>query len=231
MKTIAALTLSLLALVPLQAQVFRPETVNGAVLGGIAGAVIGNNSGDLHHNAWKGAAIGAVAGGLIGSAVGESRDYERRTQVPVPHGYSYNRRPTYNSYGSFGMYGSYGSHGSYGYGYARPTYYYSDYGYRRPSYASSGLFWGGLTGAIIGNNSHHRNSWRGAAWGAGAGLLIGAIADENARAREERVFVVPETQPAAATPPAQSTPQNVTIINNYYGGSSPMSSANGMFGR
>jgi len=219
MKTIAALTLSLLALVPMQAQVFRPETVNGAVLGGIAGAVIGNNSGDLHHNAWKGAAIGAVAGGLIGSAVGESRDYERRTQVPVPYRDGYYQRPTHYTYGSYGYSG-----------YARPTYYDSYYSYGRPSYASSGMFWGGLTGAIIGNNSHH-NSWRGAAWGAGAGLLIGAIADENARAREERVVVVPETQPAVATQPAQSTPQNVTIINNYYGGSSPMSSANGMFGR
>lgn len=216
MKTIAALTFSLLALVPVQAQVFRPETVNGAVLGGIAGAVIGNNSGDLHHNAWKGAAIGAVAGGLIGSATAESRDYNRRTQVPVPRGHGYYQRPAYYSYGYSG--------------YARPTYYDSDYSYRRPSYASSGLFWGGLTGAIIGNNSRNHNAWRGAAWGAGAGLLIGAIADENARAREERVVVVPEAQPASAQP-TQSTPQNVTIINNYYGGSTPMSSANGMFGR
>ncbi len=56
--------------VPVSAQVFRPETVNGAVLGGIAGAVIGNNSGSLNHNAWKGAAIGAVAGLLAPFAVG-----------------------------------------------------------------------------------------------------------------------------------------------------------------
>jgi len=218
MKTIVALTFSLFALVPAQAQVFRPETVNGAVIGGIAGAVIGNNSGDLHHNAWQGAAIGAAAGGLIGSAVGQSHEHDTHMQTTGPSyygGYGYYHRPVYRASGY--------------YGYARPTYYYSDYGYGHPSYASSGLFWGGLTGAIIGGNSHGHNAWRGAAWGAGAGLLIGAIADENARARDERVVVVPETQPAVAP---QSTPQNVTIINNYYGGSStPMSSANGMFGR
>jgi outer membrane lipoprotein SlyB len=224
MKTIAALTLSLLALVPVQAQVFQPETVNGAILGGIAGAVIGNNSGDLHHNAWRGAAIGTVAGALIGSAVGESREYATHAQVPYPRGY-YSYGPSYHhSYGP-----SYRSYGYYGY--SRPGYYYSDHSYRRPSYAGSGLWLGGLTGAVIGNNSHWHNSWRGAAWGAGAGLLIGAIADENARARDDRVMVVQDTQPATMQS-AQSAPQNVTIINNYYGGAStPMSSANGMFGR
>jgi len=238
MKTIAALTLSLFALAPVQAQVFHPETVNGAVLGGIAGAVIGNNSGSLHHNAWQGAAIGAVAGGLIGSTVGESRERGRATQVPVPAHYSY--APAYRSYGyGYGQrYGhSYGN--SYGYrgyyGYSQPGYYYSDYGYGRPSYASSGLLLGGLTGAIIGNNSHGHNAWRGAAWGAGAGLLIGAIADENARDREEQIAVAQDAQASAAVQNAattQSTPQNVTIINNYNGGSTtPMSSANGMFGR
>ena len=226
MKTIIALTVSLLALAPMHAQVFCPETVNGAVLGGIAGAVIGNNSGSLHHNAWQGAAIGAVAGGLIGSAVGESRDYNHRTQAPVPHGYY--------SYGPSYWHGSYGYRGYYGY--SRPAYYYSDYGYGRPSYASSGLLLGGLTGAIIGNNSHGHNAWRGAAWGAGAGLLIGAIADQNARDYEERTAVIEDAQAAAAVQNAAtttpSTPQNVTIINNYNSGSTtPMSSANGMFGR
>jgi outer membrane lipoprotein SlyB len=225
MKTIVALTLSLFALAPIQAQVFHPETVNGAVLGGIAGAVIGNNSGDLHHNAWRGAAIGAVAGGLIGSAVGESRDYDHRSRVPEPHGY-YSYGPSYRR----GWYGNNGYHG-----YSQPGYYYSDYGYDRPSYASSGLLLGGLTGAIIGNNSHGHNAWRGAAWGAGAGLLIGAIADQNVRESDARAEVMQDAQAAAAVQNAaatQSTPQNVTIINNYYGGSTtPMSSANGMFGR
>jgi outer membrane lipoprotein SlyB len=210
MKTIVGLALSLLALVPVKAQVFRPETVNGAVLGGIAGAVIGNNSGDLHHNAWKGAAIGTVAGALIGSAVADSNDYHRRTQVPVPSGY-------YSGYYSYRPY-------NHAYGYRS---------YYRPSYASRGLLLGGITGAIIGNNSHHHNAWRGAAWGAGAGLVLGALADEESRYYDDRVVVVPAASEPAATPataPAQS-PQNVTIINNYYGNSSPMGTANGMFGR
>lgn len=226
MKTIAALTFSLFALASVQAQVFRPETVNGAVLGGIAGAVIGNNSGDLHHNAWRGAAIGTVAGGLIGSSIGESRERRDGYQVHRPSGY-YSYGPSYRSYG-------YGRPYGYSYGYAQPGYYYSDYSYRRPSYAASGLWLGGLTGAIIGNNSHGHNAWRGAAWGAGAGLLLGAIADENAREADAREAAYQDAQAAATVvaAPAQTTPQNVTIINNYNNSpSTPMSSANGMFGR
>jgi outer membrane lipoprotein SlyB len=227
MKTIAALTFSLFALASVQAQIFRPETVNGAVLGGIAGAVIGNNSGDLHHNAWRGAAIGTLAGGLIGSSIGESRERRDGYQVQRPSGY-YIYGPSYRPYGYRGAYG-YGS-----YGYAQPGYYYSDYSYDRPSYAASGLWLGGLTGAIIGNNSHGHNAWRGAAWGAGAGLLLGAIADENAREEEAREVAYQDVQAPATVQnaPAETTPQNVTIINNYSSSpSTPMSSANGMFGR
>ncbi len=42
-------------------------TLTGAVLGGVAGAIIGNQS----NRAWQGAAIGAAAGGLAGLAVGD----------------------------------------------------------------------------------------------------------------------------------------------------------------
>ena len=69
MKTSFSLCLALLAAAPGSAQVFRPATVNGAVVGGIAGAVIGHNSGSLNHNAWKGAAIGAGVGAVTGAAV------------------------------------------------------------------------------------------------------------------------------------------------------------------
>src|SRR5476649_1893063 len=68
MKTPLFLGLALLALVPAQAQIFRPAAVNGAILGGLAGAIIGHNSGSLHHNGWQGAAIGAGAGLLFGAA-------------------------------------------------------------------------------------------------------------------------------------------------------------------
>jgi outer membrane lipoprotein SlyB len=46
----------------------RPNyAASGAVFGALAGAVIGNNSGDLRHNGWRGAGLGAAAGYLIGS--------------------------------------------------------------------------------------------------------------------------------------------------------------------
>lgn len=48
--------------------VVRPNyAANGLLLGALAGAVIGNNSGDLRHNAWTGAALGATAGYVLGS--------------------------------------------------------------------------------------------------------------------------------------------------------------------
>jgi hypothetical protein len=36
---------------------------------------------------------------------------------------------------------------------------------------------------------------------------------------------------AQVQPPASTSPQQVTIINNYYNSSTPMAAANGMFGR
>jgi hypothetical protein len=50
MKTPIALALAFLAVVPSQAQIFRPEAASGAFGGGIAGAIIGRNSGSLHHS-------------------------------------------------------------------------------------------------------------------------------------------------------------------------------------
>jgi hypothetical protein len=125
----------------------------------------------------------------------------------------------------------------YGYnaGYRSPAYY--DSGYYAPSgsRASTGLILGGIAGAIIGNNSGdlRHDAWRGAAIGAGTGWLLGSIADNRARARENTEPVV-VSQPAVATTtaPAQSSvPQTVIINNNYYGTPSAMSSANSMFGR
>jgi hypothetical protein len=49
---------------------------SGLVLGALAGAIIGNNSGSLGHNAWRGAAYGAGLGYLFGSLV-EHNDRQR----------------------------------------------------------------------------------------------------------------------------------------------------------
>jgi outer membrane lipoprotein SlyB len=211
-----------------QAQFFRPETAGGALLGGIAGAVIGHNSGDLDNNAWRGAAIGTLAGGLIGSAVGQSRENYYSHNVPVP------RYSSYNRYDDF-----YPRHG---YAYSRydhPRYIRSSYDrhdYGRYNRASNGLLLGGIAGAIIGNNSGDldNNPWRGAAIGAGAGWLLGAIADERARARDrgqDIVYSRDTETPIAPPAPASAVPQTVIINNNYYGTPSPMTSANTLFGR
>jgi hypothetical protein len=268
MKTALACCFALLALAPAQAQVFRPEAMNGAVLGGIAGAVIGNNSGDLHHNAWKGAAIGAGAGLLLGEAVGNANANARATQVGAPYatsgGYVYRNEPAVRvgfGVGYRGGYGYYGprhsgyyygpryGYGYYGYGrdYYTPTYsYYDGYGYGYPNYsdygyysggsaAGSGLLLGALAGGTIGNNSgdFRHNGLRGAAWGAGAGLLLGSIIDANRRPVVASAPVVVQQAPAVQgqvqAAPAQAQP--VTIINNYYNSSTPMSSANSLFGR
>jgi hypothetical protein len=67
MKTfLLALSLAAAGVNAANAQVYRPAVVNGAVLGGIAGAFIGGHNNDR----WgEGALIGAAAGALLGSAV------------------------------------------------------------------------------------------------------------------------------------------------------------------
>jgi len=240
MKPIFLLSLALVAAAPTQAQIIRPESVNGAVLGGIAGAIIGNNSGDLGHNAWRGAAYGAGAGLLLGSLVGEASEYRHGHEVPVPapRTYVYRESPGYGYYSGYGYrtypaYPSYSSRVVY-----RDTYGYDDdyaSGYDRPDYASSGLLLGGLAGAIIGNNSGDlgHNAWRGAAWGAGAGYILGAIADHHARQREAALTrIVASPVPAAGAAPApEVSPAPAPAPAAAPAPVSPMASANSLFGR
>jgi len=133
-----------------------------------------------------------------------------------------------------------------------PAYgYYDGYGHGYPDYgtsvgyygtgnsaAANGLVLGALAGGIIGHNSgeFRHNGWRGAAWGAGLGWLLGAVADANRRTvtpTQAAVVAQPPVQyvQAPSTAPAQASAQPVTVINNYYNTPSPMSGANGMFGR
>lgn len=59
----------------------RPNyATSGLWLGALAGAVLGNNSGDLGHNAWRGAALGGAAGLLLGS-VAERQAQQREAAV------------------------------------------------------------------------------------------------------------------------------------------------------
>jgi hypothetical protein len=206
----------------------------------LAGAVIGNNSGS--HNGARGAALGALAGGLIGSTMNNPYAPGADVRIGVQTGgYIYRERPGFYGHhrggprgrvgyhpGFLPTYGYYGANYSSGY-YGTVVYdspYVSGYG----NYATDGLWLGALTGAVIGHNSRafHHSAGRGALWGAGAGLLLGSVAEANRRPiiYEQPAVVAPPAAPAPSAAPAP-----VTIINNYYGTPPPMSSANGLFGR
>jgi len=235
MKTIFAFGVALLAVNCASAQIFGPQGVNGSVLrhraerndgGRSDGGERGRgdfgrgdwNRGDVHrgHDFGRGHSIYVdrhFHGGYFGGGIYRGSYFPRYTYFP---GYSY--------------YPSYGYYSGYGYGYP-----YYDYGYYgTPTAATNGLLLGALAGGIIGNNSGslHHSAWRGSAWGAGIGWLLGSFVDANRRAAGYQQAPV-ITAPVATAPsaPAQTQPQQVTIINNYYSSSTPMSSVNGMFGR
>ncbi|MFO1487002.1 MAG: YMGG-like glycine zipper-containing protein [Verrucomicrobiota bacterium] len=124
----------------------------------------------------------------------------------------------------------------YSYSYA-PVVDYDDT-YSRPNYAVNGALTGALLGGLIGESSHHRG-WEGAGIGAAAGLLLGGLAEHNARSYE-RAYVAPRVSrqqtlsvPAAPTvntaptvPDAPRVPDAPT-----YRPASAMSGANALFGR
>ena len=204
MKTALVLVLALAASVPTQAQIFRSPVFGGAVLG----AIIGHNSGSLGHSAGRGAAYGAAAGLLLDGAFGPAYrggygydgGFDRRYGRSAARIYVYRDAPF--------IYGDYGY--DYNYDYAFDA---------RPDYPASGLWLGALAGAIIGRNSGSlgHSAWRGAAYGAGAGYLLGSIAEGSYRRRE--ILMAPPTAVASV---ASAQPQQVTIINNYYNGAGPM---------
>ena len=79
-----------------------------------------------------------------------------------------------------------------------------------------------------------RNTWQGAAIGAGAGYVVGRITEPTTVRRSTSVYspygYYPRRTVVTEQPSVQ--PQQVTIINNYYGTTpTPMSSANALFGR
>lgn len=120
--------------------------------------------------------------------------------------------------------------------------------YSRPNYAASGAVFGGIAGAVIGNNSGH-HGLEGAAIGAGAGLLLGSLAENQARreaAAQNRWGNAVSTAPTHAIPGYQPPSaqyggfQNATIPNAPVvppapqwapGPANPMSRANSLFGR
>jgi hypothetical protein len=239
MKTTIALSLALIALTSAHAQIFRAEGVRR----GIARGGMTENTERVQHRTHADFNRG---GGYVYRHSPTAHTGSRyHGPVYSPHRYyghrSYHSHYAYwpRSYGYFGFgfpsygYPSYGYYSGYGYGYP----YDDSYGYYGSGgAAANGLWLGALAGGIIGHNSgeFRHNGWRGAAWGAGLGWLLGSVIDANRRTAvyDSRPVVY---QPAAAVQvqsaaPAQQ-PQQVTIINNYYNSSTPMSAANGLFGR
>lgn len=135
-----------------------------------------------------------------------------------------------------------------GYCYApAPVYYpacnydYYDYGYYRPSYAVGGTLSGALIGGVIGNGIHHQG-WQGAGIGAAAGLVLGGLAEVNARSYERAADAAPRVSYSDSPPAAIA---NAPSVNNAptvpdapraqsavaYPPASSMSGANALFGR
>jgi len=102
------------------------------------------------------------------------------------------------------------------------------------SRAGAGLFWGGLLGAILGHNSGSlgHNAWRGAAYGAGVGYLLGAIGDSEAREHDGVRAVpqprIPDESVAGEPAPAPTAPPSVRTRPP---ATNAMSAANALFGR
>ncbi len=236
--------------------------VLGGIAGAVIGNNSGDLRHNAWKGAAIGAGAGLILGEAVGNARASSRAtavpmppgayvYRQRPNVHVDVGYSrrysgygyghrsYRNDPWGHDYGYRGSRDRWGYGVSYryypGYSDAYP-YYDSSYGYRSGSAASSGLLLGALAGSIIGHNSgdFRHNGWRGAAWGAGAGWLLGSVIDANRRPvvyQDSPVVVQPAVQAAPAQPAAAQPQQPITIINNYYNTPSPMSGANGLFGR
>jgi hypothetical protein len=231
MKTSFCLFLGLLLAGTLQAQVLRPEGVSHR--GGQPGrdlrpAATERASGYIYRDRHVATSRPHLDASHHRSSGGYG--YRGHRGYSVGYGYwgpSYYHRPGF----AYSYYPGYGSAYPY-YDTAYPYYDYGAYGYGTPSYAGRGLFLGGLAGAIIGHNSgtFRHDAWRGAAWGAGAGWLLGTIADAR---RAQIVQSAPVgSVPAQTAAPAAAQPQQVTIINNYYNApATPMSGANGLFGR
>jgi hypothetical protein len=204
MKTALSLLVALLAATSGNAQIFRSH-------------VRGSHHGDIHRHHHR-----------PSFGIGYYSSYR-----PGYVGFGYGR-----GFGSYGVYRSpvFGYYPGYDYGY----YPYANYGTYSSGYygsangATNGLLLGALAGGIIGHNSgdFRHNGWRGAAWGAGLGWLLGTVVDSNRRAVTYPASVGVQQAPAMQTYAAPAQQQPVTIINNYYNTpATPMSAANGLFGR
>lgn len=253
------LVLALVCQLPAHAELFRPATVKGALVGGVAGAIIGHNN---DRRGWEGAAYGMAAGAIVGSIVGDARTHDHRAHRHRWHSHDryryYNAHPSVRWHVGVGHYHRYPTrwrhhdrwvhrrHFDHGPSWAWHvgSYHRGPWVVRRHapvhhhvphvSYRARGAFWGGLAGAVIGHN-HGRRGWEGAAYGLAGGYLLGSLADARVQQRLADAEAAEAWARAAersnATP--APAPTNITI-NNYYAApapASPMAAANRAFGR
>ena len=133
-----------------QAQILRPQVANNVLLGGIAGAIIGENN---NHHAAEGALIGAAAGYLWSAATTPPRQPAYAPPVPVVSSYGYGPRAIVSA--------------PCDYGYVTPAPTVVVYGpsvayrhpYRRVVYATPApVYWGPQYYSYRGHDRHNR--WR-----------------------------------------------------------------------
>ena len=186
MKRLILTILTAGALTSAPAQLFSPDSLNGAFLGTVIGGLAGGNH--CHGFSGSGAAIGAGVGLLAGAIVGEARRNDYYASQP----YYYYAAPVYATPG---------------YGYAYAPAYVSAPAYvaapPRPNYAVGGTLTGALAGGLIGAGFHR--DWEGAGIGAASGLVLGSVAEIAAQRHEQRwaaprVAPTPQVYRAAANP-------------------------------
>jgi len=177
---------AVLALNSASAQLLSPESFQYSLLGALIGGSVG---GDYHcgHYGWSGenAAIGAGVGLIAGTLLGQARQQSQNAPYaysPSPYGYSY-------GYGSAPVNNAPSS---------------------RPNYAVGGTLIGAASGALIGEGTSGKPG-QGAAIGAAAGLVLGGIAEHNARRREsappaQSQYIASAPAPAARQSAWQSAP-------------------------
>jgi uncharacterized protein YcfJ len=208
-----------------RAQLFNPDSVNGTLFGALVGGLIGNG---INHQGWEGAGIGAASGFVLGNLAYGARQPQTYS-YGAPYATPYSFAPVY-SYTPPSS--SFYSPPAYAYAYA-PYPAYAPAPPRR-NYAIGGTLLGALTGGLIGNSIDHQG-WEGAAIGAGAGLLLGGVAEQTARRRQQDYYyagppvLVVRPKTLAPAPSAPTVPDNNP--KPPYRPASAMSSANSLFGR
>ncbi len=96
--------------------------------------------------------------------------------------------------------------------------------------AATGFWLGALAGGILGHNRGDlgHSAWRGAALGAGAGLLIGSVVEASRTTRESYREIPPPAPPVILVPAPDRVPVRVV---RPLGERSPFAEANALFGR